>query len=294
MLQTTGGSDHAGGGSGVSHTCTSRLQSMLAVSHKYQVSRLQMWCERELCERISVKEVCSILRQAYLLELKHLQEACLTFINGNLDAVVAMPMLQSMVTEWPELGVQIIAFKDCISKSKVSILEQMIAGLRQSRQGKEWQSEQSPGIGVADRPDCKEVLHPDSASPPFYERVETEDDGNPAPKPTASNGAQQDSKNASEHQVGVGLEVEGGAVATEGAEVDGATRVENGRHEPAISCQIESCDVEVLATFVHFPDGNFELSEVPSSQRCCSAPAALELHDGSDKEEGAKASHATE
>merc|ERR1711998_221490 len=38
------------------------LQSLLAISHKYQVQRLQQWCEHELCSRLTVKDVCSILR----------------------------------------------------------------------------------------------------------------------------------------------------------------------------------------------------------------------------------------
>ena len=59
----------------------SRLQALLAVSHKYEVTRLLRWCESQLCDQLSNSEVISILCQAHLLEARHLEKACLAFIK---------------------------------------------------------------------------------------------------------------------------------------------------------------------------------------------------------------------
>merc|ERR1712194_132255 len=59
----------------------SMLQQLLALSHKYQQSRLQLWCERELCECITIEHVCSVLCQAHLNDAKKLAEKCLIFIK---------------------------------------------------------------------------------------------------------------------------------------------------------------------------------------------------------------------
>jgi len=68
-------------------------------------------------------------------------------------------------------------------------------------------------------------------------------------------------------------------------EPKGTATVDKGQEEAGGCCGLEFCDIEVVATFVHFSDGHFELSEASSSRICCSAPAALELHDGSTKAE---------
>ena len=40
------------------------LLRALAASHKYQLMRLRMWCEQQLCECIDVAEACNVLCQA--------------------------------------------------------------------------------------------------------------------------------------------------------------------------------------------------------------------------------------
>merc|ERR1712046_84421 len=46
----------------------STLQSILALSHQYQVHRLRLWCEEQLCKHICKDQVCSILCQAHMYE----------------------------------------------------------------------------------------------------------------------------------------------------------------------------------------------------------------------------------
>jgi len=96
------------------------LQNVLAVSHKYQVPRLQLWCEQQLCDRISKKQVCSILCQAHLYEAKQLENACLTFIKENMEAVVATPGFGSLSGKWPEVMLKINIFIAGLSESAAS------------------------------------------------------------------------------------------------------------------------------------------------------------------------------
>lgn len=86
------------------------LQGILAVSHKYQVPRLRLWCEQELCEFISKDDVCTILCVAHLYEAKELEKACLTFIKTNMDAVMGTPSFGSLSAERPEVLLKINIF----------------------------------------------------------------------------------------------------------------------------------------------------------------------------------------
>merc|ERR1711953_1267629 len=83
------------------------MQNILAASHKYQVSRLQHWCEQQLCGHISKNKVCSILCQAHLYEAKQLENACLSFIKDNMEMVVATPAFGSFSEEWPEVMLKV-------------------------------------------------------------------------------------------------------------------------------------------------------------------------------------------
>ena len=50
---------------------------------KYQVQRLRLWCEQQLCEYISKDQVCSILCQAHLYEASQLEKVCDTQLERN-------------------------------------------------------------------------------------------------------------------------------------------------------------------------------------------------------------------
>lgn len=83
------------------------LQQLLAVSHKYQITRLQLWCELKLCELISVEEACSVLKQAHLHEAKQLKERCLDFIAENMSEVIKTEAFASLTQKWPQIGLMI-------------------------------------------------------------------------------------------------------------------------------------------------------------------------------------------
>jgi len=96
---------------------TSILQDLLAVSHKYQVKRLRLWCEQQLCEYISKDEVCAILCQACLYEAVQLEKACLTFIKRHMDAVVATPSFGSLSAQRPDVMLKINVFLADLSET---------------------------------------------------------------------------------------------------------------------------------------------------------------------------------
>merc|ERR1712032_1336154 len=106
---STKDADSSGGSQGV-HTQMSFLQSVLAVSHKYQIARLRLWCEQQLCEDLTVQEVCSVLCQAHLYEAKQLEEVCLMFVKQNLEDVVKTPTFGRLAKEWPEVMLKISLF----------------------------------------------------------------------------------------------------------------------------------------------------------------------------------------
>eukprot|EP00931_Biecheleriopsis_adriatica_P088513 TRINITY_DN62817_c0_g1_i1.p1 TRINITY_DN62817_c0_g1~~TRINITY_DN62817_c0_g1_i1.p1 ORF type:complete len:493 (-),score=88.51 TRINITY_DN62817_c0_g1_i1:158-1636(-) len=83
------------------------LQSVLAVSHKYSLARLQAWCEKQLCESISVKGVCDILCQAHLYDAKQLTNACLNFIKRCYAEVVVTQSFGKLAKDWPEVMLKI-------------------------------------------------------------------------------------------------------------------------------------------------------------------------------------------
>ncbi|CAE7705762.1 BPM1 [Symbiodinium sp. CCMP2456] len=87
-----------------------RIQALLAVSHKYQVKRLQLWCEAKLSEDIDASHVCGILCQAHLLHAKHLENACLSFIKDHAGQVLTLPDYVELVKKWPQIGLKVHLF----------------------------------------------------------------------------------------------------------------------------------------------------------------------------------------
>merc|ERR1712232_1314585 len=98
----------------------SMLQHVLAVSHKYQVARLRLWCEEQLCKHITVTEVCSVLCQAHLYEAKQLESACLTFIMKNMQSVMVVPSFGVLAKEWPAVMLKISRFMAGISETSTT------------------------------------------------------------------------------------------------------------------------------------------------------------------------------
>jgi len=114
------GSAHACGSSDQS---ISPLQRLLAVSHRYQVSRLQLWCEQQLCDCLSAHDVCQVLCQAHLYDAKHLEETCLSYIAGNWAEVVANPAYGRLGVEWPEVMLKISISSAGVTQDRASAVK---------------------------------------------------------------------------------------------------------------------------------------------------------------------------
>ena len=80
------------------------------VSHKYQVKRLQLWCEAKLSEQIDTPQVCGILCQAHLFQAKQLEQACLRFIKDHADQVFTLPAYLELIKKWPQVALKISLF----------------------------------------------------------------------------------------------------------------------------------------------------------------------------------------
>merc|ERR1712083_813673 len=81
----------------------SLLQGVLALSHRYQVTRLRKWCEQQLCQSLSTSDVCTVLCQAHLYQARQLEESCLRFIQAHKAAVVVTEAFGRLATEWPQV-----------------------------------------------------------------------------------------------------------------------------------------------------------------------------------------------
>lgn len=120
--------------------CIEFTQNLLAVSHKYQVSRLQRWCEQQLCKFLSVNEACSILCQAHLHEAKHLEQVCLAFIKNHVSAVVATPAFGRLTQTWPEVMLKINIHLAGVSENAAA---QAIEAQQESRQQRQMLADSS-------------------------------------------------------------------------------------------------------------------------------------------------------
>mmetsp|Transcript_93653 Transcript_93653/g.171654 ORF Transcript_93653/g.171654 Transcript_93653/m.171654 type:complete len:541 (-) Transcript_93653:33-1655(-) len=83
------------------------LLRLLSLSHMYQVTRLQLWCENQLCKSVTVPDVCSILCQAHLYQATLLEKHCLSLAKANMAQVVATQGFTDMAKRWPEVMVKV-------------------------------------------------------------------------------------------------------------------------------------------------------------------------------------------
>lgn len=97
------------------------LQNLLAASHRYCVGRLQAWCERKLCGRIDVSNVCSTLCQAHLYEASQLEAACLKFISSNHCDVVVTEDFGKLCSEWPEVALKVSLHASGVPRAKAQL-----------------------------------------------------------------------------------------------------------------------------------------------------------------------------
>ncbi|OLQ14645.1 BTB/POZ and MATH domain-containing protein 1 [Symbiodinium microadriaticum] len=95
-----------------------QIQALLAVSDKYQVKRLQLWCEARLSEQIDKSQVCGILCQAHLLQAKQLETACLSFIKDHMSQVLTTPSYADLIKKWPQVALKISLFSAGVSETE--------------------------------------------------------------------------------------------------------------------------------------------------------------------------------
>jgi len=83
------------------------LQGVMAVSHKYQVQRLQSFCEQQLGALLSLSTVCGVICQAHLYLAYQLEAVCLDFICSNLESIVCSQEYGVLTKEWPAVILKI-------------------------------------------------------------------------------------------------------------------------------------------------------------------------------------------
>ena len=112
--------------------CTALLQHIMATAHRYQVERLRLWCEKELCGCITTASVCDVLCQAHLFEAPQLEEVCLDFVKKNLTRVITTPSFGRLTVECPPVMLKVMASMGNLDKSTetaaLKAQEQMQAG----------------------------------------------------------------------------------------------------------------------------------------------------------------------
>ena len=74
------------------------------------MTRLQRWCEKQLCERLSTSEICSLLRQAHLLQAEQLERACLSYLKDHAAEVAKLPAYGELFKTWPQIALKLNLF----------------------------------------------------------------------------------------------------------------------------------------------------------------------------------------
>merc|ERR1712050_349126 len=118
------------------------LQRLFSASHKYQVLRLQQWCEQALSTCVSIDDVCPILCQAHLHEAKQLEKVCLAWIKANMAQVVALPAFSGLTRDWPQVMLKINLFLAGVPDSEASkiVNTHESYGVKRPTDGKETES----------------------------------------------------------------------------------------------------------------------------------------------------------
>lgn len=111
----------------------SLLQNVLAISHKYQLSRMGLWCEQQLCECLTVDEVCTVLCKAHLYDGKKLEKACLAFIKEHFADVVATPTFGSLAHDWPDIMIKVSVFLAGVCDSSAGPSLEVPGGCKRKR-----------------------------------------------------------------------------------------------------------------------------------------------------------------
>jgi hypothetical protein len=83
------------------------LQNVLAVAHKYQLERLRLWGEQQLCECINEERVCALLCQAHIYGATQLERVCLEFVKNRHATLVVTPQFGNLTSEWPEVMLKV-------------------------------------------------------------------------------------------------------------------------------------------------------------------------------------------
>ncbi|CAE7253715.1 BPM6 [Symbiodinium sp. CCMP2592] len=102
----------------------SPMEALWTVSHKYQVERLQRWCEAQLCKQLSSERVCSILRQAHVFEATQLEKVCLSYIKDNFAEVLKLQAYSDLMSKWPEVALKVQLFSTGVSESEAAAVVQ--------------------------------------------------------------------------------------------------------------------------------------------------------------------------
>lgn len=127
-------SSEGGGAEGLATTNAAFLQGVLSVSHKYQVSRLALWCEQQLCDLIAAENVCATWLQAHLHEAKRLEEICLAYIKENIEKVASTPSFVKVSSAWPQLPMKLSLLTTGVSSdSAASVLSAHEDALRKRK-----------------------------------------------------------------------------------------------------------------------------------------------------------------
>eukprot|EP00747_Dinoflagellata_sp_TGD_P156617 gnl/TRDRNA2_/TRDRNA2_177678_c4_seq40.p1 gnl/TRDRNA2_/TRDRNA2_177678_c4~~gnl/TRDRNA2_/TRDRNA2_177678_c4_seq40.p1 ORF type:complete len:516 (+),score=71.26 gnl/TRDRNA2_/TRDRNA2_177678_c4_seq40:75-1622(+) len=136
--QSSGDASDSRSAAGDASTKISMLQQLLAVSHKYQVARLQLWCERELSKCIAIGDVCTVLCQAHLYEAKRLEKKCLDFILAHKNEVVRTDAFGSLSQAWPQVSLKIILHFGAIDESSAAVaIGKQQSGHKRKRDGQD-------------------------------------------------------------------------------------------------------------------------------------------------------------
>ena len=109
----------------------SQIQALLAISHKYEVKRLQLWCEAKLSEIIDTSQVCGHPLPSAPLAGEAAREGMFLLRQSRADQVLTQPAYVELIKKWPQTGVKVSLFSAGVSYTE---LLRMVDGLEKPQE----------------------------------------------------------------------------------------------------------------------------------------------------------------
>jgi speckle-type POZ protein len=98
-----------------------QLQSLLQAAHRYQIHRLQRWCEQQLCGHVQMESVCTMYQLAHQVSAGKLEHVCLEYMTQHFVELAASSSYLEFGASSPALVLKFTRYLSGIPLSKCQV-----------------------------------------------------------------------------------------------------------------------------------------------------------------------------